>query len=180
MFTYWGTYGLADIADGSSNTVAFSESLVGDPNWQADPSRRNNSVTGVTAAQPAAVDDVSAIPSTTLIAALQACTTSYQSGSNLTSENGARWGWGAVGETLFQTIVPPNSKNYPWNTCRADCAGCGPDDSIFSNAQSNHSGGVNVLFADGSVKFVKDSIDMRMWMALGTRSGSEVISADAY
>ena len=82
--------------------------------------------------------------------------------------------------TLFQTIVPPNSKTYPWNSCRADCAGCGPDDSIFSNAQSNHSGGVNVLFADGSVKFVKDSIDMRMWMALGTRAGGEVVSSDAY
>jgi hypothetical protein len=39
---------------------------------------------------------------------------------------------------------------------------------------------VNVLFADGSVKFVKDSIDIRMWMALGTRSGGEVISSDAY
>ena len=63
MFTYWGCYGLRDITDGSSNTVAFAESLVGDPNWQADNTRRNNSVTGVTAAQPAAVDDVSSLPS---------------------------------------------------------------------------------------------------------------------
>jgi prepilin-type N-terminal cleavage/methylation domain-containing protein/prepilin-type processing-associated H-X9-DG protein len=180
VFTYWGCYGLRDITDGSSNTVAFAESLVGDPNWQADNSHRNNSVTGVTTAQPAAVDDVSRIPINTLTAALNECTKAYNSGANITTENGARWGWGAVGETLFQTIVPPNSKTYPWNTCRADCAGCGPDDSIFSNAQSNHSGGVNVLFADGSVKFVKDSIDMRMWMALGTRDGAEVVSADAY
>ena len=51
---------------------------------------------------------------------------------------------------------------------------------MFSNAQSNHSGGVNAVFADGSVKFVKDSTDMRMWMVLGTRAGGEVVSADAY
>ena len=180
MFTYWGAYGLRDVTDGSSNTIAFSESLVADPNWQADTSHRNNSVTGVTDAVPAAVDDVSKVPLTTLTNALQACTTSFKAGKNVTTGSGTRWGWGAVGMTLFQTIVPPNSQAYPWNSCRADCAGCSADDSVFSNAQSNHSGGVNALFADGSVKFVKDSIDMRMWMALGTRAGGEVVSSDAY
>ncbi len=58
--------------------------------------------------------------------------------------------------------------------------GCGPDDSIFSNAQSNHSGGVNVLFADGSVKFIKDSISMLTWFQIGTKGNGEVVSADSY
>jgi hypothetical protein len=39
---------------------------------------------------------------------------------------------------------------------------------------------VNVLFADGSVKFIKDSINQPTWWALGTKAGGEVISADAY
>jgi prepilin-type processing-associated H-X9-DG protein len=47
-------------------------------------------------------------------------------------------------------------------------------------ATSNHPGGVNVGFADGSVKFIKDSIDVRTWWALGSRNGGEVISADQY
>jgi hypothetical protein len=34
--------------------------------------------------------------------------------------------------------------------------------------------------ADGSVRFIKDSISMQSWMALGTRAGGEVISADSY
>jgi len=45
---------------------------------------------------------------------------------------------------------------------------------------SNHPGGVNVGFADGSVRFVKDSVDLTTWWALGTRAGGEVVSADAY
>ena len=50
----------------------------------------------------------------------------------------------------------------------------------FANATSNHPGGVNVLFADGSVKFIKDSIAMNIWWALGMRNGGEVVSADSY
>jgi prepilin-type processing-associated H-X9-DG protein len=47
-------------------------------------------------------------------------------------------------------------------------------------ASSAHPGGANVLFGDGSVKFVKNSISYQTWWALGTRAGNEVISADAY
>jgi prepilin-type processing-associated H-X9-DG protein len=180
LFTYWGVYGIRDCMDGTSNTVAFSESLVGDPNWNNSNAHRNNSVLGVTGAVPACVDDASVLAPGTLTGALQACSTAFQAGTNVTTTSGIRWSWGAVGQTLFNTVVPPNSKQYAWNSCRADCAGCSADDSAFSNAQSNHSGGVNVLFGDGSVKFIKDTIDMRMWMALGTRASGEVIGSDAY
>ena len=47
-------------------------------------------------------------------------------------------------------------------------------------ATSNHPGGVNVGFADGSVKFIKDSVNLQTWWALGSRNGGEVISADQY
>ena len=45
---------------------------------------------------------------------------------------------------------------------------------------SNHPGGVNDCFADGSVRFIKNSVSLPTWWALGTRQGGEVISADAY
>jgi prepilin-type processing-associated H-X9-DG protein len=45
---------------------------------------------------------------------------------------------------------------------------------------SYHPGGVNVLFLDGSVHFIKDSIDRPTLRALGTRSGGEVVSADGF
>jgi prepilin-type processing-associated H-X9-DG protein len=47
-------------------------------------------------------------------------------------------------------------------------------------AASNHPGGVNVGLADGSVKFVKNSVNPQTWWALGSRNGGEVISSDAY
>jgi prepilin-type N-terminal cleavage/methylation domain-containing protein/prepilin-type processing-associated H-X9-DG protein len=47
-------------------------------------------------------------------------------------------------------------------------------------ARSFHPGGVNALFADGSVHFIKDSIGLNTWMALGTVASGEVISSDQY
>jgi prepilin-type processing-associated H-X9-DG protein len=45
----------------------------------------------------------------------------------------------------------------------------------YSAARSRHAGGVNVLFADGSVRFVRDSIGLATWQALGTMDGGEVV-----
>jgi prepilin-type N-terminal cleavage/methylation domain-containing protein/prepilin-type processing-associated H-X9-DG protein len=42
-----------------------------------------------------------------------------------------------------------------------------------------HPGGANVLFGDGSVRFIKQSINLRTWQALSSRAVGEVISADA-
>jgi prepilin-type processing-associated H-X9-DG protein len=47
-------------------------------------------------------------------------------------------------------------------------------------ATSNHSGGVNAVFCDGSVHFIKDSISPPTWWALGSRGLGEVISSDSY
>jgi prepilin-type processing-associated H-X9-DG protein len=54
------------------------------------------------------------------------------------------------------------------------------DFAQYSVAESNHPGGVNCTLADGSVRFIKDSISEPVWWALGTRAGGEVISADSY
>ncbi len=78
--------------------------------------------------------------------------------------------------------MPPNS---------ISCAGTPDASTYISNATwggigaaitatSNHPGGVHVAFADGSVKFVKDSVAVQTWWALGTRAGREIISGDAF
>ncbi len=47
-------------------------------------------------------------------------------------------------------------------------------------ASSNHPGGVNTGFIDGSVRFVKNTINSQTWTALATKAGGEVVSADSY
>jgi prepilin-type N-terminal cleavage/methylation domain-containing protein/prepilin-type processing-associated H-X9-DG protein len=182
IFAYWVANGIQDITDGTSNTVAFAESLVGDnnPGSSWNPGHVNNSITGVTAAQPAeAADALSLSWQNVIVPAINACTAAYKAGgANISYDNGNRWGWGAVGMTLFNTVVPPNYA--PWNDCRDGCGGCSPDDSLFANAQSNHPGGVNVLMADGSARFIKNSISPMTWMQLGTRSNGDVVSSDSY
>jgi prepilin-type N-terminal cleavage/methylation domain-containing protein/prepilin-type processing-associated H-X9-DG protein len=180
MFTYWGCYGIRDCLDGSSNTVCFSESLVGDQANTTSTTKRNNAVTNVGGARIADFTDASQLPNATIQTALQACTTQYLAANSITNAVGARWGWGATSETLFHTIVTPNSSQAKWNSCRSTCQNCGPDDSTFSNAQSNHPGGVNVLMADGSVKFIKDTVNPRSWMAIGTRALGETVDASAF
>jgi prepilin-type processing-associated H-X9-DG protein len=47
-------------------------------------------------------------------------------------------------------------------------------------ARSYHAGGVNTLFGDGSVRFIKSTVDGMIWRGLGTVAGGEVVSSDSY
>ena len=47
-------------------------------------------------------------------------------------------------------------------------------------ASSNHPGGVNVLFMDGSVGFIKPMVNFMTWYAIATPNYGEVVSADSY
>jgi prepilin-type processing-associated H-X9-DG protein len=48
--------------------------------------------------------------------------------------------------------------------------------SQYSAARSRHAGGVNVAFCDGSIRFIRDSISLATWQALGTMDGGEVLA----
>jgi prepilin-type N-terminal cleavage/methylation domain-containing protein/prepilin-type processing-associated H-X9-DG protein len=87
--------------------------------------------------------------------------------------------------TMFMAYTAPNSVVpdqvqsycvYPF----AQNAPCTSKAPPYNAARSYHSGGVNTLIADGSVRFVKDSISVATWQALSTTQGGEVISADSY
>jgi prepilin-type processing-associated H-X9-DG protein len=50
----------------------------------------------------------------------------------------------------------------------------------YGASRSRHPGGVNVAFADGSVHFIKDSINPEVWLGLNSIRGGEALSADSY
>jgi len=64
------------------------------------------------------------------------------------------------------------------NSQTGDCTDFNNDG--HTQARSYHPGGVNACFVDGSVHFMKSSIALTVWQALGTRSGGEIISSDQY
>jgi len=183
LFAYATSYGIADCIDGSSNTVATSEGLVGDAAATTPKPR----VTGVNISSGYSVFDASGPGGNSpIIATLQSCSSSFATavnGTSLSINKGWLWAWGADTMTMFNTIVPPNSAQYNWGMCRFGCVGCGSysaDHSNLTNATSNHSGGANVGMGDGSVRFVKSSIAINIWWAIGTKAGGEVVSADSY
>ena len=98
---------------------------------------------------------------------------------------GAQWLMSAdfaTANNAYTHFMPPNSSS---------CTGTPDSTSYISNstwggigaaitATSNHPGGVNIVFADGSVKFVKDSVNIQTWWAIGTRAGKEIVGSDAF
>ena len=86
----------------------------------------------------------------------------------------------AVGPYTNIIQTPNHDTVFSGGGCRFNCAGCGIDSSFSYAVSSNHPGGANILFADGSVRFVKDGVGRLVWWALGTRNGGEVISSDSY
>ena len=94
--------------------------------------------------------------------------------------------------TMFMTYTPPNSKvpdglsgdtnGRPWCTfgLAANVPPCNGVTPVFNASRSRHPGGVNTLFADGSVKFMKDTVNITTWRAIGSPNGGEVVSSDSY
>jgi len=182
------TFGLRDVSDGSSNTVAFGESLVGVPGG-GNRARGNGmslsstndivrTATGMTAADKPALVAAAIADCNTLWRTLTPAST-WQQG--MKDRGGWFWGIGERTFTLFNTVIPPNSKQAPWNHCYpGGCMSCVPNETSFSNAQSNHPGGCNFTMGDGSVRFIKETINMPTYWSLGSRNGGEVLSADSY
>ncbi len=73
----------------------------------------------------------------------------------------------------YSHTVPPNYRLW-------DCTNNPNFNQVHGAARSYHPGGVNATFCDGSVRFVKNSINLNTWRALGSKGGGEVISADSY
>jgi prepilin-type processing-associated H-X9-DG protein len=103
------------------------------------------------------------------------------------------WGWWAsssggygLSDVAMSTYAPINFK-IPWNYNVAPSDAKSPttfttryEYARVNSFGSQHAGGANFAMVDGSVRFLKEAIAPSVLRALGTRAGSEVLSADSY
>jgi prepilin-type N-terminal cleavage/methylation domain-containing protein/prepilin-type processing-associated H-X9-DG protein len=162
IFYYKSATKLQQITDGTSNTAFFSEKIRGTGQRDAN----------------ALSDSMVVAPTVTLATTYQTCiTTNPLNAVRLTHLQGASWVMGEMCCTEYNHVSTPNT---------VTCAGLGFANANMANMpmqvppSSLHPGGVNVLFGDGSVKFIKNGVSLLTWQALGTRDGGEAISSDAY
>jgi prepilin-type processing-associated H-X9-DG protein len=179
---------IEDILDGTSNTILTSEGTVApdsSSNLQSTNPKFNVAMLGTSATTTTALACKNKLVSRNEFVASAL--------SNAAVINiGWRWGQGRPVMTHFSTVMQPNtlscSRNAP--------TGGNTDDYNVTNAASYHPGGVVAAFADGSVRFISDTIDagdatafsyqfnpnnttrptaslFGIWGALGTRSGEE-------
>lgn len=145
----------ASVIDGLSNTGFFSERVMADGN------------NGVVSRD----SDVFFSPAapTTIDEAVNLC--NAVDINNLSNQfplfMGAPW---VNGQHVFQHVMPPNSRSCGFFTALR----------AVMPPSSRHPGGVNLLMGDGSVRFVKSSVNLAPWRALGTIAGGETISADSF
>jgi prepilin-type N-terminal cleavage/methylation domain-containing protein/prepilin-type processing-associated H-X9-DG protein len=169
------TVTLASIQDGTSNTAIFSEWVKG--TGVAKP--------GLGSIYVSTLAFSTTTPSPKLIGSLgqsiQTASTQCQSATTfLTSPSGYIKGYSYMEHTNgygggYSHLNPPNKKAC-WFSSDISTATY-PSDRTFVGASSNHSGGVNCGFLDGSVRFMKDSINPQTWGAIATHAGGEVIDA---
>jgi prepilin-type N-terminal cleavage/methylation domain-containing protein/prepilin-type processing-associated H-X9-DG protein len=179
LFAFQQAKSISAVIDGTSNSVAFAESTVG--NVAARGASKLVGIVNVTslpgmgAVQQNVFNNAAGVQ-----AGILKCSQTWQSQAPTAKpdlQRGDTWCQGSMCSTLFNTVVTPNGQNDAWAYCSMVSSGAC---SNFSNSDSYHPGGVNVLMADGHVQFVKDSINQRTWWGLGTIAGGEVISSDSY
>jgi prepilin-type N-terminal cleavage/methylation domain-containing protein/prepilin-type processing-associated H-X9-DG protein len=164
---------VAEITDGTSNTIAFGEDAGRDPRYISPYSEEYYN--GVLVWGVAPLIRPGAGPADGLTAARR------------------YWRW-AEPDASYGVSGQPNNKYRPDNTGTDWSApptpnGVGkfPGGGVAGNNAGNndeiasfHPGGANCLFGDGSVHFIRDTIDLGTLRALVTLNSGEVISSDAY
>jgi prepilin-type N-terminal cleavage/methylation domain-containing protein/prepilin-type processing-associated H-X9-DG protein len=148
VFYLGSTVRVEEITDGTSTTAAFSERTLGGGASAAprDPNRTIREIPGGSDPTPAAC-----VPG---------------AAGEWNPERGGKWIVGNYGNTLYNHYFPPNARDCECMNMTQQKAQGGP--------RSQHPGGVNVLFCDGSVRFVADGVNLAAWRALATRDGGEV------
>jgi prepilin-type processing-associated H-X9-DG protein len=152
--------GPAEIRDGLSATIGAAEKLLGGGR-SSFSARLDFWYSGSSALGPAAPDQMAAI-----CGAQTGVPPAYY------THSGATWFAAGYENSWYNHILLPNAATPD---CSKDMMepGLSPTSGGALRASSYHPGGVNVMYMDGSVRFVTDSVDLALWRAASTRAHGE-------
>jgi prepilin-type processing-associated H-X9-DG protein len=154
---------ITDITDGTSNTACMSESLLG---------QGPENFSGSTPPPPADPQYVYGYIGFGTPISTGAC--AAPSTWNGSQRRGFTWASGEMRCGSYNHFYTPNSKSF-------DCVnndGATITAFAWRAARSRHTGGVNVLFGDGSVHFVSQGVSPNTWRALATRANGDLPGSD--
>jgi prepilin-type N-terminal cleavage/methylation domain-containing protein/prepilin-type processing-associated H-X9-DG protein len=174
---------ITDVLDGSSNTAMFSETKLSTNRFLSSQGGNSYDPTmiyllpdtdaGWSVLTPQFGPLFTVTEPTALIQGPTYRCNAYQYGpTSIIRYRGLEYYRGIVEMQNYTHTVPPNYIGY-------DCGDYNIQAAHIA-ARSYHSGGVNVVFADGSVHFITDQINFVTWQALGTRSGGETVDSSQY
>jgi len=159
----------SSITDGTSNTAALSERVMGTGLYDQRVTIDYGTPTATFSSVPAVEPMTS--PEPYRAACLQNGDPRKPGVALGTGRaTGAVWHMGNGNSGRYNHVMAPNT----WS-----CVDGGGNSNGAMTASSRHSGVVNVTMADGSVRAVKNSIAVTVWGAIGSRNGAEVVSSDA-
>jgi prepilin-type N-terminal cleavage/methylation domain-containing protein/prepilin-type processing-associated H-X9-DG protein len=163
LFTRANTIkGARDVIDGTAFTAAFSERQMGSVFFGRVTTQN---------AWHQSVTDPGGNIELRLRAIADRCQAAAPPTNNLTGYNnsGGFWAIAATRHSGYNHLMTPNSKSC----FIASTTGSGRG---ATTATSFHPGGVNVLMADGTVRFVSDGVDRDIWWAIASTAGQETVS----
>ncbi|MBA3312090.1 MAG: DUF1559 domain-containing protein [Planctomycetaceae bacterium] len=145
--------GFGQITDGTSNTVVFSEQLLGD---------------GVDNQAPPLGDYRHRVIELPMATQTTPSVCAPASAPKWSGQRGAKWVNGHYADALYNHFLRPSAGE-------PDCHN-GFHNFAITSARSNHAGGVQVGLCDGSVRFVSESVDLFLWRASAGRSDGKVVT----
>ena len=152
----------ASIIDGTSQTAFFSEWVKGGGQGLPSKNGLNMVYTGPNSAAYA--------PDVMFAVACAAMIPSY---ANQNWNWKGEW-WAFGGTLIYSHTNLPNRYAFEYS----DVGQEGRAMTTLVNASSNHPGGVNVGFLDGSVRFVRSGVNWKPWEAIATPDWNDAFAAD--